>query len=130
MADGRAAKIFLTVLATFGGALWGYVLPDAFSTDWPWRLIALPAAFLVGMIVWSRLQGEMPAFAVEVPMGLRIFVTVSMSIVGFAGPFIWSEVLTRSWHLTLGVLLGVPLALILGKVAWRDPTRFYRNRRF
>jgi len=129
MADGRTANILLTVLATFGGALWGYVLPDSFSTDWPWRLFALPAAFLVGVIVWSRLQAE-AVFATDVPMGLRTVITVAGSITGFAGPFIWSEALTRAWHPTLGVLLGVPLALTLGNVAWRNPARFFRDRRF
>jgi hypothetical protein len=127
MAEGRTAKLFLTILATFGGALWGYVLAGSLSTDWRWRLIALPAAFLVRVFVWSRLQAEMPLFAVEVAMGLRILITLGISIgPGFILPVVW----THSWHPALGVLLGVPLALILGDVAWRNPALFIRKSLF
>jgi hypothetical protein len=131
MADGRTAKILLTVLAAFGGALWGYVLPGSLSADWRWRLIALPAAFLVGGIVWSRLQVETAAFAVDVPMGRRIVITVGMSIAGFGSGFSVPAVLTRSWpSLTWGVLLGVPLALVVGNVAWCNPSRFIKETLF
>jgi hypothetical protein len=120
-------KIFLTVLGTVGGALWGYVLPGSFSTDWRWRLIALPAALLVGAIVWSRLQAEMPLFAVDVSMGRRIVITVAISL---GSGFILPVALTHSWHPELGVLLGVPFALILGDIAWRNPAFFIRKTLF
>jgi hypothetical protein len=127
--DGEVSpvvKVFLTVLATLGGALWGYVLAGTVSTDWPWRLIALPAALLLGGIVWSRLQADMPLFAIQVSMAFRIVATVGMIASGFMVPVF----LTHSWHPALGVLLGVPLALILGNIAWRNPALFYRDRRF
>jgi hypothetical protein len=131
MADGRIAKIFLTVLAALGGGLWGYVLPGSFSKDWRWRLIALPAAFLVAAIVWTRSQVETAVFAVDVPMGLRIVVTVSMSIAGLGSGFIIPLVLTRSWPpVQWGLLLGVTLAAILGNVAWRYPALFFKDRPF
>jgi hypothetical protein len=130
MAGGRTAKISLTVLATFGGALWGYVLADSFSKDWRWHLIALPAAFLVEVIAWSRLQVDTAVFAVDVPLGRRMVITLGISIAGFGSGFICPLVLTHSWHLALGVLLGVPLALVAGSLAWRNPARFIKETLF
>jgi hypothetical protein len=119
-------KIFLTALATIGGALWGYVLGGTFSTDdWPWRLIALPPALLVGGMVWAGLQMDMPLFAAPVSMARRIFTTIGMSGTGLMVPVVW----THHWHPALGVLLGVPFALVLGAVAWRDPDVFKGRRR-
>jgi hypothetical protein len=66
-------------------------------------------------------------FAVDVSMVLRMFITLGLSIgCGFILPVVW----THSWHPALGVLLGVPFALVLGDVAWRHPALFLRKTLF
>lgn len=134
MSTDYAARIFLTTVTAVCGALWGYAIPSYVSDDWRWRLLALPAGALCGVLVWTRYEARQvvdPFSAVDVSSSERLGVTIAAVFIGACGGIFLPLGLTRSFpKWTVAVPLGMLLAIVFGLCAWRNPAMFFKNRRF
>lgn len=134
MPANEVARVFITTVSAVCAALWGYAVPFCLSPNWWWRLAALPAGALCGVLVWQR-YGARPVvdpFAeVDVSTPQRVAVTIGASVIGVCGGIFIPFVLTRSFpKWTIAAPLGMLLAILLGLIAWHHPALFFKNRRF
>jgi len=134
MSTNATARIVITTISAACAGLWAYAIPTYVSANWRWRLLALPAAVLAGVLVWLRYGTRPvvdPLLEADVSPAIRLVVTVAAAVAGVAGGIIIPLVLTRvapRW--IVAAPLGALLALVLGLIAWHNPALFFRNRRF
>jgi hypothetical protein len=134
----KSEKVVVPILAAVCAAFWGYCVPANLPVAPLWRLIALPAALLVGGLMVLRYRAVLSAPAALEMSGPeaasateRLIITCGAVVTGLVGGFIIPGVLTRHFpRLTVAVPLSLLLALLLGLYAWHNPEMFFKNRRF
>lgn len=134
MSTNATARIVVTTVSAFCAGLWAYAIPTYLTANWRWRLLAVPAAALAGVLVWLRYGTRPvvdPLMDAEVTPTIRLIVTAAAVVAGIVGGVVIPLVITRAaprW--IVAAPLSALLALVLGLIAWHNPGLFFKDRRF
>jgi hypothetical protein len=134
MSSNATARIVVTAVSSACAGLWGYAIPTYMAANGRWRLLALPAAVIAGVLVWMRYGSRPvvdPLVEADVSTPARVAVTAGAVLIGVCGGIFIPFVLTRAaprW--TVAAPLAMSLAMILGLIAWHNLALFFKDRRF
>jgi hypothetical protein len=127
----------ITVMTGLCAGFWVYYFADSCGGSTTVRALSLPIGVALAVVTWRRYaDGHRTeiADAEDVPRWERILITAGMSLAGFIGgfcaPYRLANLLSIEPQWTLTVPLGLSSACLLGWIAWRHPTLFYKSRGF
>jgi hypothetical protein len=127
----------VTVMTGLCAGFWVYYFSDSFGASTTLRALSVPVGIALALATWRRYAGghrTEVADAEDVPRWERILISSGMALAGFIGgfgaPYRFAKLLSSEPHWTLTVPLGLSAACLLGWIAWRHPTLFYKNRGF